>query len=123
MRKAMTEQTFKLTNFRKGDIIENWPVGGSKRATALFSHESNNKGQRIGRYIGSAKPKFSVYYTRVCLVDGDDGKTHYIGYSKDYDVLMVMSCDMKHSDFGIHPKDENFDSYKNQLFLATGVIS
>jgi hypothetical protein len=111
------EQPFTLSFFRKGDTIQDWPLGGGKRGTCLFHHESNKRGQRILRTT-TGKPKASTYYMRVCLVDGSDGKTHYIGYSQ-YGFLSVMSCDMQHSDFSIHPHDPNFDEYKRRLFEAT----
>jgi|TARA_Y100000034_G_C6903283_1_gene418432 hypothetical protein len=123
----MSEQTFTLSNFRAAptEIIEDWPLGSNKRGPATFTHETNGKkGQRIGRqtpYKGRlSKPKYSTYYIRVCLVDGSDGKTHYIGWS-EYGFLSVMSCDMKHSDFGVFDQDEHFAEYKTALFEATEV--
>lgn len=114
---------FTLSNFRKSETIDNWPLGSNKRGTAIFSHEDNaSKGQRIGRQTphknGYGKVKYSTCYKRVCLVDGSDGKTHYIGYS-DYGFLSVMSCNMKHQDFSIFDKDENFEEYRQALYNVT----
>ncbi len=114
------EQTFALTNFRKEDTIADWPLGGNKRGSAVFAHESNKRGQRISRTT-TGKPKRSTYYLRVCLADGSDGKTHYVGWSA-YGFLSVMSCDMQHSNFSIFdgdPPDPNFAEYKQLLFDAT----
>lgn len=108
---------FTLSNFRKQETIQDWPLGGSKRGPCVFTHEANNRGQRIVRTT-TGKPKASTYYIRVCLVDGSDGKTHYIGYSI-YNFLSVMSCDMKLQDFTIQPADPCFGEYKDQLFAAT----
>ena len=108
------EQTFELSNFRRGDVIEDWPLGGGKRGNCCFTHESNNRGQRMARTT-TGKPKRSVYYKMVCLVDGTDDKTHFIGLTPSGTHLAVMSCDMKHSDFAVFPGDPNFDEYLAQL--------
>ncbi len=118
------EQTFTLSNFRREDKIEDWPLGRQLRGTATFTHEENGeKGQRIGRqtpYRGRmGKIKYSTYYIRVCLADGSDGKTHYIGWT-GYGFLAVMSCGMKYQDFSIFEKAPNFASYKAKLFEVTG---
>jgi len=118
----MSEQTFKLSNFRREANIEDWPLGSGRTGTAVFTHETKAKrGQRIGRmtpYRGRmSKPKYSTYYDRICLVDGDDGKTHYIGLSHGW--LFVSSCNMMHSDFAIQPTDENYDEYRALLLAAS----
>ena len=118
----MSEQTFMLSNFRKEDTIEDWPMGSNKRGTCVFSHETNKRGQRIGRTTTcngrTGKTKYSTYYLRVCLVDGSDGKTHYVGFSQ-YGMLSVMSCNMQHQDFSVFPDHDNFEEYKAALFAAT----
>ena len=113
----LNNQTFTLSNFRKEETIQDWPLGSNKRGPCVFQHESNKKGQRILRTT-TGKPKASTYYVRVCLVDGSDGKTHYIGWS-EFGFLSVQSCDMKLSDFSVHRTDPNFEEYKQQLFAAT----
>ena len=108
---------FTLSNFRKEDTIQDWPLGSGRRGPCGFAHESNRKGQRILRTT-TGKPKASTYYIRICLCDGSDGKTHLIGWS-EYGFLSVLSADMKLSDGTIHPKDDNFEEYRRQLFDAT----
>jgi len=118
----MSEQIFTLNNFRKAEEIADWPLGSNRRGTASFTHESNKRGQRIGRQTPDkhgrmCKPKYSTYYQRICLVDGSDGKTHMIGWTGNF--LSVMSCDMKHSEFSVWERDAEFKEYKSQLFAAT----
>lgn len=108
---------FSLSNFRKEDRIENWPIGRNERATAVFTHESNKKGQRILRTtIG--KPKASRYFSLICLADGSDGKTHLVGFCQ-YGGLAVMSADMQHSDYTLYgdmgDSRELFPAYLEQL--------
>lgn len=107
----MNEQLFELSNPRKEDTIEGWPHG-SRRVTAYFTHESNKKGERIGRQT-TGKPKFSRYYQQIRLVDGTDGKTHLLGHAGSH--LSVLSCDMKLSDFAVFPNDPNFEKYMQFL--------
>ena len=117
----MNEQTFTLDlkTFRKEDRIEGWPVGSNKRATAVFTHETKPKrGQRIVR-VTTGKPKPSTYYLLVCLANGSDGKTHYIGLTQ-FGHLAVMSCDMKHSDFSVFRGDPNYDEYLGKLREVAG---
>ena len=119
-----TEQPFTLSNFRKEDTIEDWPLGGGRRGDCIFTHESNGRGQRIGRQTEGRngrmnKIKYSTYHPLVCLADGSDGKTHYIGLTS-YSSLSVMSCDMKHSEFSLHSwgdrePDANFLPYLAEL--------
>lgn len=109
----MSEQTFTLSNPRKEESIENWPVGSNRRATAVFTHEANKRGERIGRTT-TGKIKYSTYNKAMRLVDGSDGKTHMMGWTS-YGFISVMSCDMKHSDFGVFQDDENFAEYKSML--------
>lgn len=115
--RTMNEQPFTLSNFRKEDTIQDWPLGSNKRGPAVFTHESNKRGQRILRTT-TGKPKATTYYLRVCLCDGSDGKTHILGFSS-YGFLSVMSCDMKLQDFSIWDKDPHFEEYKEQLFAVT----
>jgi hypothetical protein len=110
----MSEQTFTLTNFRPEAIIEDWP-SGSRRVTATFTTDSNKRGQRISR-VTTGKPKKSTYHDLVCLCDGSDGKTHYIGLSHGW--MFVNPCTMKGSDFTVAPGDANYDEYLNQLRIA-----
>lgn len=113
------EQKFTLSNFRKEDVFEDWPLGFRKRCTATFIHESNKRGQRIGRQT-TGKIKYSTYYKHVCLADGSDGKVHYIGWT-EYGFLSVMAGDMKYQDHAIFAGEDNFDEYKKLLFDASKV--
>ena len=122
----MTDQTFTVSNPRKELRVEDWPIGGSNKGLCLFSHESNNRGERIGRQTVNkhgvmCKVKYSTYYRRACIVDGSDGRTHILGLTT-YGIS-VMSGDMKHSDFSVFPRDENFDEYLKMLTDEDSVVS
>ena len=112
----MNEQTFTLSNPRKEDVIPDWPLGSGRTGDATFTHESNNRGERIRRVTPNrqgvpCKPKRSTYYVKIRLVDGSDGKTHMIGLTRYSGMLCVMSCDMKLSDFAVFEADENYTKY------------
>jgi hypothetical protein len=66
-----------FSNPRTEATIENWP-SGSRRVTANFKVETNNKGSRVVRTTTGA-PKLTTYYLKMVLVDGDDGKIYAIG--------------------------------------------
>jgi hypothetical protein len=115
----MSEQTFTISNPRREEIIEDWPLGRNERGPATFTHEVHpTRGERIGRqtpYKGRmGKIKYTTYSQSCRLVDGSDGKTHIVSFSSGF--VQVMSCDMKHSDFSVFGKDENFAEYKAMAF-------
>lgn len=112
---------FTLSNFRKEDSIADWPIGRNQRATAVFAHETNKRGQRILRTT-TGKPKASTYYDLICLADGSDGKTHLVGYSAGYRMLMVMSADMQHSDYTLHYGQEHYADYVGFVVSATSLV-
>ena len=113
----MTETPFTLSNFRREDSIENWPIGRDKRATAVFTHEANKRGQRILRTT-TGKAKATTYYQAICLADGSDGKTHLVCLAPMCDMLRIGSADMKHEDFTLWPRDADFAGYKNKLLAV-----
>jgi hypothetical protein len=114
----MTETPFTLSNFRREDSIENWPIGRDKRATAVFAHEANKRGQRILRTT-TGKPKATTYYQAICLADGSDGKTHLVSLAAEMDMLRIGSADMKHADFTLWPRDSVFAEYRAQLIACS----
>lgn len=115
----MTAQKFTLSNPRKNDSIADWPIGGSRRGTAVFTHEANSRGERIGRTT-TGKPKYTTYYAKICLVDGSDGKTHLLAHTGNSGgFLSVLSADMQHSDFSVFEGDDNFAEY---LAMVNGAL-
>jgi hypothetical protein len=116
----MTDQVkIKLSNFRRSATIEVWPLGGGKRGRCVFQHEANKRGQRILRTTTGA-PKATTYYQRIALADGDDGRIHIVGFS-EYGMLCVMASDMRHGEFTLYPKDDLFETYRQQLFAVTEI--
>ena len=112
-------KTFTISNPRREENIEDWPLGRNERGTAVFTHEVHPpRGERIGRqtpYKGRmGKIKYTTYSDSCRLVDGSDGKTHIVCFSSGF--VSIMSCDMKHSDFSVFDKDENFAEYKAMAF-------
>lgn len=114
----MNEQTFTVSNPRKEEEIKDWPLGSGRRGIAKFTHEKNNKGERIGRQTpykgGMGKVKYTTYADVIRLVDGSDGRTHLLSFSSGF--IQVSSCDMKHSDFSVFEGDDNFVEYREMLF-------
>ena len=114
----MNEQTFTVSNPRKKDEIEDWPLGSGRRGTAIFTHEKSNRGERIGRQTpyrgGMGRVKYTTYHDVIRLVDGSDGKTHLLSFSSGF--IQVSSCNMQHTDFNIFEGDDNFVEYREMLF-------
>jgi hypothetical protein len=115
----MSEQTFTISNPRREENIEDWPLGRNERGTAVFTHETHpTRGQRIGRqtpYKGRmGKIKYTTYSDSCRLVDGSDGKTHIVCFSSGF--VSIMSCDMKHGDFSVFEGNPNFEEYKAMAF-------
>ena len=115
----MSNQTFTVSNPRREDSIEDWPLGSGRRGTATFTHEKNNRGERISRVTPNkhgqpCKPKRSTYADIIRLVDGTDGKTHLLSFSSGF--IQVRSCDMQHDDFSVFEGDDNFVEYRAMLF-------
>ncbi len=114
----MNDQTFTVSNPRKEETIPDWPLGSGKTGDAIFTHEKNSRGERIGRstpFKGRmSKPKYSTYCDVIRLVDGSDGKTHLMSFSSGF--IQIASCNMKHSDFSVFEGDDNFQEYREMLF-------
>jgi hypothetical protein len=91
------------SNPRTHAVIENWPVGGSKRGTATFTVERNGSRERAVRTTNGA-PKKLTYARMVRIVDGDDGRT-YIAELTMYGFVTIMRGDMKFQHEVIHMDD------------------
>ena len=116
----MSEQTFTISNPRREETIEDWPLGSGRRGPARFIHEIKSHGERIGRITqdrhgSNRKPKFTTYSTSCRLVDGSDGRTHIVSFTT-YGFVKVVSCDMKFDDFSVFEKEKNFAEYKAMAF-------
>ncbi len=87
--------------------FDNWPFG-RLQTTCIFEVESNSKGERVSRVTLNpktgvwCKPKLSTYSSRCRIVDGDDGKTYILHYSKMYNLLMVEQSNLKTSFETLH---------------------
>ena len=66
-----------FTNPRTHAIVPDWPLGGSRRGPAVFTVESNKRGERISR-VTTGRPKHSTYGANARIVDGDDGKIYLL---------------------------------------------
>jgi hypothetical protein len=107
----------KFTNPRLEAVIENWPLGGSKRGTAVFKVEQTiSKGMRVSRTT-TGKPKPTTYSDQMRIVDGDNGKTYILSLSTKYGMsITVKSSDMQHDasreeiggDHYVTPTDPNW---------------
>ncbi len=85
-----------FSNPRREAVIENWPLGGSKRGTCTFKVETTpKKGERISRTT-TGKPRYTTYSQLWCVVDGSNGKTYLLSYNGQYGSVSIMSADMQH---------------------------
>jgi hypothetical protein len=99
-----TTTTKTYSNPRTYAEIDNWPMGGSKRGTAVFSIEAKGgKGER-GVRVTNGKPKALTFARKARIVDGDDGRT-YIAELTAYGFVSIMRGDMKFGEESIHDGD------------------
>jgi hypothetical protein len=103
----------KYSNPRKQAIIQDWPIGGNARGSAIFKIEANKRGERATRETEKrngtwGKPKLGTYAQLTRIVDGDDGRTYVMSYGA-YDMISIMRGDMKYSEETIHRGDERFE--------------
>lgn len=101
----------KLSNPRESAVIENWPFG-SKKVTAIFSVEKNNRGERVSRTT-TGKPKLTTYYVRCRIVDGDDRRTYVLALT-EYGQIVVIPGTLKTATY-YYAKDECYGEYKSLL--------
>ena len=82
------------SNPRLTAVIENWPLGASRRGPATFTIETHEKrGERAVRITDGA-PKKLTFARKMRIVDGDDGRT-YLAALSDYGHVTIMRGDMK----------------------------
>ena len=91
------------SNPRMSAVIENWPLGGSRRGEAHFEIEVvPGRGERGTRYTvdpRKGKPgatKKLTYASKARIVDGDDGKTYIIELTSMYGHISVMQGGMQY---------------------------
>jgi hypothetical protein len=98
-----------MTNYsnpRIEAIIENWPMGFTRKVTAKFFIEVNNKGERAVREtVGVAKKL--TYAKKMRIVDGDDGKT-YIAALSYYNSITIFQGNMKFHHESFFPDNEKY---------------
>lgn len=106
-----------LSNPRTKAVIEDWPLGGSRRGTCTFEVESNRRGQRVNR-VTTGKPKRTTYHSKCAIVDGDDGRTYVIATTAYGGVVRIKSC-LKLTDYFSQERDP--DEF-NQITALLGQV-
>ena len=97
--------------------IENWPMGGAKRGTAVFEIEQHpERGERAHRTTllplkPSTAPKLLTYARKMRIVDGDDGRT-YIAALTLYGHITIHRGDMKFHEETIHEDDPRYGAVR-----------
>lgn len=80
-----------FSNPRTTAVIENWPMGGRKRAICTFQVERDiNRGYRVRRET-TGKPLYTTFGGIAVIVDGSDGKTYILQYTKDFDCIRILT--------------------------------
>ena len=98
------------TNPRTEATIENWPGGSNKRVTAVFTIESDRRGERAVR-VTTGAPKKLTYARKMRIVDGDDGRT-YIAALTAYGHVSIMRGDMKYSEEAVFENDPRYPALR-----------
>jgi hypothetical protein len=84
-----------FTNPRLRAVVENWPIGRGKRATAIFEIEQKIGRERAVRTTVGKSVKLT-YATKARIVDGDDGRI-YIAELTAFGHITFMRGDMKYA--------------------------
>tara|TARA_R110002020_G_scaffold47893_1_gene136762 strand:- start:120 stop:560 length:441 start_codon:yes stop_codon:yes gene_type:complete len=121
----MSIEIIKYSNARTDAVIENWPNGGKRTAAHFWVEPKKNKGERAVRQTTNpktgqlCKPKTLTYATKVCIVDGSDGKTYILEWSVSFRFITVMQSNMKYQQEVVHQQQDNKDNprYKELLDL------
>lgn len=105
------------SNPRMKAVIENWPMGGSRRGVCTFAIEvTPKKGERATRVTHGAAKKLT--YARISrIVDGSDGRTYILELSPMSECISVMKSDMHHCQETVWPTDiERYAMLRSLLF-------
>lgn len=84
--------TITFSNPRLVAVIEDYPLGGSKRGRCTFEIEQGKRGYRAKRTT-TGKPKFATYAGKAAIVDGSDGRTYVLQHATPYDFIHIMRHD------------------------------
>ena len=111
-----------LSNPRSEATIEDYPIGSNRRGNVHFKTEQGTRGkqkeqERMLRTT-TGKPKPSTFYSKIRVVDGDDGKTHLIAQPYGYNFVYLIPATMKTTK-AFHPPSnhstEEEDAMYNQI--------
>ena len=97
------------TNPRLTAVIEDWPIGGTRRGTATFTIETHEtRGERAVRVTDGA-PKKLTFARKMRIVDGDDGRT-YVAALTAYGHISITRGDMKLHEEAVFEQDPRYAS-------------
>lgn len=103
------------SNPRMEAMIDNWPLGGSKRGRAVFQIKTDPKrGERATRVtrdpVGGkfSAPKKLTFARKARIVDGDDGRTYIAELSPNYNHIVIMQGGMQYQSETIFPDNERY---------------
>jgi hypothetical protein len=87
--------------------FDDWPIGGSNRGQCKFNVcEGGKRGVRVSRMTTSklgvwCKPKYTNYFDKAVIVDGEDGRTYVLSYSgRGMDSVAVWRSDFMQAEEG-----------------------
>lgn len=95
------------SNPRMEAVIPDWP-SGSQRVQARFWIEQTPKGERAWRQTTGA-PKTVTFYTKMRIVDGDDGRT-YLARLSHWGHISILRGDMKYEEETVFDRDEGYSA-------------
>ncbi len=75
-------------------VIDDYPLGGSKRGPCTFEVQKSDKGERVSR-LTFGKPKFTTYADRYAIVAGEDGRTYILADVRHYGHITIYRSDFK----------------------------
>jgi len=105
------------SNPRMSATIENWPMGGTKRGTAVFEIEQHpTRGERAHRTTflplqPPTAPKLLTYARKMRIVDGDDGRM-YVAALTEFGHITIHRGDMKFHEESVFERDERYPALR-----------
>lgn len=101
-----------LSNPRSTLTVNDWPYG-QLRTVAVFSVESNKRGERVSRTTTNPKtgrtnkPKTTTYVFKALICDGSDNRTYILELTM-FNTIYIRSSDMVHDVEILHDKTERY---------------
>lgn len=103
--------------------IDDYPLGRSKRGTAIYTVETKKDKERVSRVTidpttgRESKPKTTTYGKKVAILTSEDGRT-YVATMSEYSAhIEIMQSNLKYSEESVSASSnpEQYDIIRNLI--------